>query len=448
MNTTRWSKYLHEPFVYAALGIALTAGFGYGATTVLARAFGLTPGTWYSALVQAHGHAQLFGWVGLMLLGVGMYFLPKLRGATLKGVSRAPAAWALLVAGISLRSIVQPLAGLGGGNGVLRGLLLVAAVLELAGMLLIVSMLGESLGSAKPLPPDAPAYPIELFAQCAFLSLALAFLVNLFGAWNMLSEGKSLLAVRYDQLTVNLVAYGAVIPMTFVFAVRTLPLFLRRVVPGRGIWRPLALAYFVGVTLCLTPNFIAIADDVVILSGRLLRANLINMLVVDGVAALGAVLMNVCLLIGIWQLNLTRRRGDLPDQGEYGRFDLLIYSAYAWLVAAALMDLVRVLPVVNEMVLMPLDAARHALTLGFITLLIFGMAVRMLPGFSGKRALAHSPLVVWTFLLGNSAAFLRVAPLLLPGFEGATWLVALSGVLGWTAVLLLAIMLVGTFRQK
>jgi uncharacterized protein involved in response to NO len=29
--------------------------------------------------VQAHGHAQIFGWIGTFILGIGFYSLPKLR---------------------------------------------------------------------------------------------------------------------------------------------------------------------------------------------------------------------------------------------------------------------------------------------------------------------------------------------------------------------------------
>src|SRR5215472_13169610 len=31
------------------------------------------------AWIQAHGHAQLFGWVGTFILGIGFYAIPKLR---------------------------------------------------------------------------------------------------------------------------------------------------------------------------------------------------------------------------------------------------------------------------------------------------------------------------------------------------------------------------------
>jgi len=36
---------------------------------------GSIPASW----LQAHGHAQVFGWVGSFLLGIGLYSIPKLR---------------------------------------------------------------------------------------------------------------------------------------------------------------------------------------------------------------------------------------------------------------------------------------------------------------------------------------------------------------------------------
>src|SRR5579859_8304234 len=32
------------------------------------------------AWLQAHGHAQVFGWIGSFILGIGFYSVPKLRG--------------------------------------------------------------------------------------------------------------------------------------------------------------------------------------------------------------------------------------------------------------------------------------------------------------------------------------------------------------------------------
>ncbi len=470
------AKRLHEPFVLAALAVGLTAGFGYGAFLVSALAFGVRPGAWYGALVQAHGHAQLFGWIGLFILGVGLYFLPRLRGTKLQGTERLPAAFVLLVAGIGLRSLAQPLAGLASGSAGawLRALVLLSALLEMAGMLVIGSMLLATLRQARPLPPDAPAYPVEPLVRLAFACLTLAFFFNLLGVWNLFLDGRATLAPRYDQLGITLVLYGTAVPVTMVFALRNLPLYLRLALPARDFWRVLALIYAAALMLRVLPFLVSIVDDALLLTGGLVRANFVNALIVDALGSVGLVALNVCLLVFVWRLDLLHQRprqtaeglaeqwSELerlrkpmrtgvfglryPDAGEFGRFELLVYSAFAWLVVSIALELVRVVPGLNERVPVTQDAARHALTVGYLTLLIFGMAVRMLPGFSGKRSVASPELVMWTFVLGNLAALARVVPALFPSATLALGLWGLSGFVGWCAVLVLGVNLWATFR--
>jgi heme/copper-type cytochrome/quinol oxidase subunit 1 len=85
--------------------------------------------------------------------------------------------------------------------------------------------------------------------------------------------------------------------------------------------------------------------------------------------------------------------------------------------------------------------------MGFISQLICGMAVRMLPGFMHKRRVAHPGLVDATFWLGNVSAVFRVVLFLLPAWlvnllpdlvVGGRIAFALSGILGLGAVLALA----------
>ena len=73
-------RFPSSPFLWWAMGLALTAGFGLGMVLFLHLAAGQSTGLWWVAAVQAHGHIQLFGWAGMFALGVGLYFLPRLRG--------------------------------------------------------------------------------------------------------------------------------------------------------------------------------------------------------------------------------------------------------------------------------------------------------------------------------------------------------------------------------
>src|ERR1051326_7015109 len=82
------------------------------------------------------------------------------------------------------------------------------------------------------------------------------------------------------------------------------------------------------------------------------------------------------------------------------------------------------------------DAIRHSFAIGFIALLICGIAPRMLPSFSGRH-IASPRLVSATLWLGNAAALLRVGSILLapffPSTRGSTvdtFLFSLSGPFG------------------
>src|SRR5215475_7791457 len=53
--------------------------------------------------IQAHGHAQIFGWIGTFILGIGFYSIPKMTGVSMQPVTRGWAAWLLWTSGVLLR---------------------------------------------------------------------------------------------------------------------------------------------------------------------------------------------------------------------------------------------------------------------------------------------------------------------------------------------------------
>jgi uncharacterized protein involved in response to NO len=63
------------------------------------RAADSVSATW----IQAHGHAQIFGWIGTFILGIGFYSVPKLRRMNPFGLSVVAVAWALWTLGVTLR---------------------------------------------------------------------------------------------------------------------------------------------------------------------------------------------------------------------------------------------------------------------------------------------------------------------------------------------------------
>jgi uncharacterized protein involved in response to NO len=93
-----------------------------------------------------------------------------------------------------------------------------------------------------------------------------------------------------------------------------------------------------------------------------------------------------------------------------------------------------------------LDAEWHILGAGFMTLLILGEGVNLLPGFAGRPL--RSEALVWASLVfGNLAVLLRVAPVLLSAlFAGllGPGALASSGLAGLLAVALFTYNIVGS----
>jgi uncharacterized protein involved in response to NO len=191
--------------------------------------------------------------------------------------------------------------------------------------------------------------------------------------------------------------------------------------------------------------------------------------------AVGDVLVGLGLLVAVWSLfqvapgpnaapasgyawlpiGLVRRPPPPPGRARPATPAMraarwLVRSAYLWLLLAAGLALARGLGWGTGWA-PPVDAERHALGAGFVTLLILGMGTLLLPGLVGGRA-PDRPAVAACWL-GSLAALLRVLPVIvgwlapaaLPG-PVAPLLMGLAGVLGLAAIACLAAIVRGARR--
>src|SRR3990172_2320177 len=112
---------LYRRFLYAAIAIALTVGCTLGAAnlTMIAgrRSFDFADLWWYTAQVQAHGHAQILGWVGLFIMGVTYHTLPHLKAIPLYAPRLAAASFWTVLVGLLGHSFGQPYVGHAGWAG-------------------------------------------------------------------------------------------------------------------------------------------------------------------------------------------------------------------------------------------------------------------------------------------------------------------------------------------
>jgi uncharacterized protein involved in response to NO len=439
-----------------SLALALVVGFSIAAHLGFVIAFGFPVSVGFTSFVQAHGHVQLMGWVGLFVMGISLHFLPRLAGSPIQNKRCLKyIAW-LVGCGLVLRSVgssalpyvvqtqvVVPLAW----SLVVSGLLVWAGIF---GYIFIVMRLLWQMSQAtrRAFAAVRPFLALTVAGWLLYGSLNFALLIHMaIGKFVVVDPAWNQFAI---QCFVNLV----LLPVAFVFSIRTFPLYLRLPVPG-GWVKPIAYIYLTAVLMQLLPTLPPA------MSGAAP--------VVGDVAPLGMMLKGAVIIGFVWKLDVLTRlrqpwtvnragqpgphrrptRPGLPDYGEFGRFERLVYAAYTWLLLAAGADMTAGAGEYFQLSFtIPSNVRLHIYLMGFASLLIFGMAVRMVPGFIQKRQVAMPALVSATFWLGNAATmgrlFLYMLPVgllkWLPGLlPVARTLFALSGLLGMAAVACLAV---------
>jgi uncharacterized protein involved in response to NO len=414
------------PLLLTALLMGVGGGFALATVLTLTRALAVPQGAWWEATAQAHGHLQLYGWAGLFVLGVSLHFLPRLRGTPLAHAGLVPWLLSILTGGLILRAISQPLLTI---NGVViwRILLIVSGILECVAFLGCVLLLALT-AMQGPRPTSRPAYwgvlPLLFGAFIAFSLAAIVNLINLIQA----ARGMGLVLTGGDTLNVTLGLFGFLVPMALAMSARSLPMYAGLEAFPRGVLWPIAFAYFGGLLLlCLGTVVTGLPVEVLNIS-----------------SGLGMLLVSIVVLIfvGIF-LSMMRRRGKLPqkvaqlspapeqlaraytrqvkaEQTNYGPFVVLVASAYLWAILGSLLLLADgIAMLIGLGAPIAIDAIRHSFAIGFIALLICGIAPRMLPGFSGGHIVTPG-LVRATLWLGNLAAILRVSSILLAPWLGHT----------------------------
>jgi uncharacterized protein involved in response to NO len=394
----------------------VAGGFALATALTLSQALGAPLGAWWAATAQAHGHLQLYGWAGFFVLGVLLHFLPRLRGRPLARSRAIPWLLAAFVAGLALRAVGQPSLALWGARA--AGLALEASgILEGAALVGLVALAGATLVQGPPLATRPALRGVLPLFTIALASLSLAAIVNVANT-SAGAGGSGGVPGAGDTFNVTLGLFGFLVPVALAMSAQSLPMYAGLHPFPRAVLWPLALAYGCGlVTLCV--------GSAALVGNASPRVSTLGMLLLGGV---------LVIFVAVF-VRMMRSRGTLPpkvarlasspqqaaatyrthvaaQKAAYGPFVQLVASAYLWAALAGVLLLVDGLAgFVTETMPAPMDAARHSLAVGFIALLICGIAPRMVPGFSGGRI--RSPhLVTVTLWLGNTAALLRVGSLL------------------------------------
>jgi uncharacterized protein involved in response to NO len=403
------------PVLKAALVIGASGGFVLAAVLTVTEATGANLGVLWSALVQAHGHLQLYGWAGLFVVGVALHFMPRLRGAPLAAPHRVRWMLGALVTSLVLRVAAEPLVATTGAV-IWRAALFGSGLLECFAVAALLSMLALTARSCRRAASSSPELTIAPLVVSAFVSLGAAALVNAFNMAQAAWSPVGIVPAAGDDVNVTLGLFGFLVPMTLAMSVQMLPMYAGIAVFPKRIVLPSAAVYEGGLALLLVGT--AASGQSGTWAGVVASA---------GSVLLGATLVGYVALF-VWLMRARERHvprapaATRPPQAggarhvstmplAYGPFVSLVASAYLWaLVGGALLLIDGVVGIIGSAPPINPDAVRHSITVGYVALLICGVSPRMIPGFSRGR-IASPRLVRATLWLGNGAALLRVGAL-------------------------------------
>jgi hypothetical protein len=406
--------FIYRRFFKAGIAIVLTVGGLWGAVNLAQIALG---GTFLQVrllpAIHAHAHAMIFGWVGLFVMGFAYQSFPRFKNTNLWRPELANASFYLMLAGIVARMTAEMLLP--------RSLALVlggfAAAVELAAISLFLLIIYRTARQSV-----EPHNPYEKFLLASF-------------AWFFLQ---------------------AIVSDVFFFAKATAATqseLIRRIALIDGPLRDIQILGFAalviaGVSQRFVPRVYALAPP------RRDRLNLIfglmNFSLVLDIVSYVAVLTThdwyfaiglelAYLLMPLWAVLLARQLGIFGRPDNPDRSFKFIQAAYVWLiVATAMMPLFPLYNLLTHQLWAHsyMGAQRHAITVGFISLMILGVAARVVPILAGVDVKKLDSL--WgPFVLINLGCAGRVGLQILTDFAPKV-AYSLVGLTGFLEVLTLA----------
>ncbi len=400
-------------YIFAGLLFMLLPGTFLGVWNLLSISSTHTAASLSPAWLQAHGHAQIFGWIGTFILGIGFYSLSKMGNLPAFAVSRGWICFALWTAGVALRWSVNVTAWHW------RALLPVSAALELAGFLTFFRTVAHhrpERSAAAPRPKQAWMLVVVGSTIGFLLTLLTNLGVTLYVA---LRADNPAVPSPLDQRLLMLPTWAFLVPAVWGFNARWLPVFLGLEAPrARRLYAALLTAWVAALAMPF------------------------------GFVTFSAALLPIAALLAISALNVFRPSIQPAKlNGVHASFPIFVRAAYVWLLVAAGLSIAAALADREGGIW---GASRHALTVGFLSAMVFAIGQKILPAFCGARVLFSKHLMLASLALLNLGCALRVGSEI-PAYEGylaQTWSVLpVSAVIELTAVTLFAANLALTFLR-
>ena len=382
---------IYRPFFLAGIATVLTLGCVWGAINLLTigmrHNFSAVSYSW----ILAHGHAMVFGFVGFFIMGFAYQAFPRFKHATLWKPKLAFAALPLMIVGILVQTVAHLL------SPPSLPLEIAAATIQTVSVIIFAATIVMTARQAKkPEVYDRFVYAaLGWFALAALANPVIFKLFELPGSREQLLFNLATFNIPYRDVQL----LGIAVVMILGVSLRLLPHAYGLREPSAG-WRAFL---FWGV------NGSILAGIVLFIAGMSTGNHWL--LMIWWATTL------VLLAVAVGTPRQYRLFGAVPEN-ERDRGLKFIRAAYVWFIIATAM---LVFTPIYNFVIYPavtgshvpfshafFGAYRHALTVGFIMMMIVGVSSKVVPTLSGvdvRRANSLWP----TFLLLNLGNLTRVS---------------------------------------
>lgn len=398
----------YVPFLLSAIALTLT----FGATLGMINLARLTT-PWFGGMtlssVRAHAFVQVFGFVGLFVMGVACHVLPRFAARPL-GASR----------------LVRPM-----------------LVLQIAG---VVAIVGAFMLRDAPIDWAWAAGSLALVAATTmFFIVVVRTIAGAEGlerigrwviagtAWLVMTAAGAAVAAWQSEVAILQALWPAAL---WGFAGSWILGIGRRIFPGFLRWQPRApgaeapafVIYQLGVAISAATAWPLASEPPAAL------------------VAAGALALLVSVPLFSWCLGVGSRPKTRHDvEGGYQRY---VAAGWVWLfVALAVGPLWTLGAALRGAGVPPLvtDFARHALAFGFVTQIMMGVATRVLPVFTGNPLWSPRARTAAFYLLNASVVLRGLEAVVAVGFAPVLWpAIAVAGPPALAAVVLFALNVVFT----
>ena len=401
---------VYEKFFKTAILMALTIGVTVGA--IVLTYIGKNQNFHYvlHKLVQTHGHAQLFGWVGLCIIGFAYYIVPRVKNVELKYREFTTTSFWLIVTGTVIRIFAQPYA-----NETTNILLPISGLLEFMAVALFAFIILSTV-----LASQEKKEPYDKFIMAGVIWFLVCSIMNFIMDGFMFFTNTNEIPRTFYSPFVHVFLLGFAFMFIFAVNIRTVYAFLD---VGTARVRAVNTTFWM---LNLTIPVYFIANSFNYNSPFLLK-----------VSYLTIYLVAFSVLLFVYGIRIfeksTRELDDVVMDRSYSK---TIRTAYVWLIIGMLiLGAKPFFKAFSEPQYLFHGAANHAIAVGFVTLMIIGYASKMVPTFKGV-GMYSIKLADLSFYLINIGCFLRVSTQIMIGLSNDSYysLIGFSGWIEFTAI--------------